>query len=226
MTNPVSCAGSAGASSATMARVGRRACARLGIEAAGGTLVAFSFRGTRIRRRNDQCRLQLHPCSPWRTTRPLGPISGSRSRTRASTVVAQTGDAARGRRARARAPTRRRGRTSVGEASERILEERPVPIVEVPTPFSSSQVVEAVTGALAAHREREIRDTRATSLRSIESLVEHLSFATPTPERARAVVVGARTRLAARRRRLDARATTRPRGRGPRSPSSSCAPSR
>ena len=65
--------------------------------------------------------------------------------------------------------------------SERILEERRVPIVEVPRPFSSSQVVEAVTGALVAHREREVRDTRTESLRSIESLVEHLSFATPPP---------------------------------------------
>ena len=70
---------------------------------------------------------------------------------------------------------------SLGETSERILEERRVPIVEVPRPFSSSQVVEAVTGALAAHLEEEIRETRATSLRSIESLVENLSFATPTP---------------------------------------------
>jgi chemotaxis response regulator CheB len=68
-----------------------------------------------------------------------------------------------------------------GETSQRILEERRVPIVEVPRPFSSSQVVEAVTGALVAHREREIRETRATSLSSIESLVENLSFATPTP---------------------------------------------
>lgn len=68
-----------------------------------------------------------------------------------------------------------------GETSERILEERHVPIVEVPRPFSSSQVVEAVTGALVAHHEREIRETRATSLSSIESLVENLSFATPTP---------------------------------------------
>lgn len=68
-----------------------------------------------------------------------------------------------------------------GETSERILEERHVPIVEVPRPFSSSQVVEAVTGALVAHHEREIRATRATSLSSIESLVENLSFATPTP---------------------------------------------
>jgi DNA-binding NarL/FixJ family response regulator len=70
---------------------------------------------------------------------------------------------------------------SRGETSERILEERRIPLVEVPRPFSSSQVVEAVTVALVEHREREIRDTRATSLRSIESLVENLSFATPTP---------------------------------------------
>ena len=69
----------------------------------------------------------------------------------------------------------------LGETSERILEERPVPIVELPTSFSSSQVVEAVTGALVAHREQEIRDTREDSLRSIESLVEHLTFATPSP---------------------------------------------
>jgi DNA-binding NarL/FixJ family response regulator len=70
---------------------------------------------------------------------------------------------------------------SRGETSERILEERRIPLVEVPRPFSSSQVVEAVTVALVEHRERLIRDTRATSLRSIESLVENLSFATPTP---------------------------------------------
>ena len=70
---------------------------------------------------------------------------------------------------------------TLGETSERILEDRRVPIVEVPRPFSSSEVVEAVTGALAAHLEQEIRDTRTTSLRSIESLVENLSFATPTP---------------------------------------------
>jgi chemotaxis response regulator CheB len=70
---------------------------------------------------------------------------------------------------------------TLGETSERILEDRRVPIVEVPRPFSSSEVVEAVTGALAAHLEQEIRDTRTTSLRSIESLVENLSFATPAP---------------------------------------------
>ena len=96
-------------------------------------------------------------------------------------VVAQTGDDAEAvELAREHRPDivvlRKRG-----ETSERILEERQIPIVEVPRPFSSSQVVEAVAGALAAHREREIRDTRATSLRSIETLVEHLSFATPEP---------------------------------------------
>lgn len=68
-----------------------------------------------------------------------------------------------------------------GETSDRILEERRVPIVEVPTPFSSSGVVDAVIGALATHREREIQDTRTASLRSIESLVGELSFATPEP---------------------------------------------
>ena len=68
-----------------------------------------------------------------------------------------------------------------GETSERILEEHRVPIVEVPTPFSPSQVIDAVSGALAAHREQEIRETRAASLRSIESLVESVTFATPTP---------------------------------------------
>jgi chemotaxis response regulator CheB len=65
------------------------------------------------------------------------------------------------------------------ETSDRILEERRVPIVEVPRPFSSARVVEAVTGALVEHCEQEIRDTRTDSLRSIETLVDHLSFATP-----------------------------------------------
>jgi chemotaxis response regulator CheB len=68
-----------------------------------------------------------------------------------------------------------------GETSDRILEERRVPIVEVPTPFSSAGVVDAVIGALVAHREGEIRDTRNESLRSIESLVDQLSYATPEP---------------------------------------------
>ena len=73
------------------------------------------------------------------------------------------------------------GRPAPEATSIRILEERRVPIVEVPSPFSSSQVVEAVTEALVARQEREIRETRSESLRSIESLVEHLSFATPQP---------------------------------------------
>jgi DNA-binding NarL/FixJ family response regulator len=96
-------------------------------------------------------------------------------------VVAQTGDDSEAvELAREHRPDVVVLRT-LGETSERILEERRVPIVEVPRPFSSSQVVDAVTGALAAHLEQEIRETRATSLRSIESLVENLSFATPTP---------------------------------------------
>jgi DNA-binding NarL/FixJ family response regulator len=96
-------------------------------------------------------------------------------------VVAQTGDADEAvELARAHRPDVVVGRTG-DAASQRILDERRIPIVEVPTPFSSSQVVEDVTGALVAHREQEVRDTRATSLRSIESLVENLSFATPTP---------------------------------------------
>jgi len=96
-------------------------------------------------------------------------------------VVAQTGDDAEAvELAREHQPDVVVLRTR-GETSERILEERRVPIVEVPRPFSSSQVVEAVTGALVEHREREIHETRTRSLRSIESLVENLSFATPTP---------------------------------------------
>jgi two-component system, response regulator PdtaR len=83
-------------------------------------------------------------------------------------------------------------------ASRRILAERRVPIVAltgrsrelaeeaieagassaVQKPFSSTELVGAVTEALTSHREREIRDD---SLTSIESLVEHLSFATPSP---------------------------------------------
>jgi len=93
-------------------------------------------------------------------------------------VVAQTGD-----RAEAVALVREHRPDVVvlrtrDETSDRILEERRVPIVEVPRPFSSSRVVEAVAGALAEHREQEIR---GASLRSIETLVENLSFATPTP---------------------------------------------
>lgn len=96
-------------------------------------------------------------------------------------VVAQAGDADEVvELAREHRPDVVVGRTG-DEASRQILAERPVPIVEVPTPFSSSRVIEAVSGALAAHREREIRDTREASLRSIESLVENLSFATTTP---------------------------------------------
>jgi chemotaxis response regulator CheB len=68
-----------------------------------------------------------------------------------------------------------------GETSTRILEEHRVPIVEVPQPFSSSEIADAVRGALASHLEQEIRDTRGDSLRSIESLVDELSFATPEP---------------------------------------------
>ena len=96
-------------------------------------------------------------------------------------VVAQTGDGAEAvELAREHRPDVVVLRTG-DETSERILEERRVPIVEVRRPFSSAQVVEAVTGALAEHREREIRDTRTASLRSIETLVHHLSFATPSP---------------------------------------------
>ena len=61
------------------------------------------------------------------------------------------------------------------------LAERGAPIVSLPEPFSSPDVVDAVIGALATHREREIQDTRTASLRSIESLVGELSFATPEP---------------------------------------------
>ena len=96
-------------------------------------------------------------------------------------VVAQTGDGAEA------IELAREHRPDVvvlptgDETSERILEERRVPIVEVHRPFSSAEVVEAVTGALVEHREREIRDSRNVSLRSIETLVDHLSFATPSP---------------------------------------------
>ena len=96
-------------------------------------------------------------------------------------VVAQTGDGAEAvELAREHRPDVVVLRTR-DETSERILEERRVPIVEVPRPFSSVAVVEAVTGALVEHHEREIRDTRTASLRSIETLVDHLSFATPSP---------------------------------------------
>jgi CheY-like chemotaxis protein len=67
------------------------------------------------------------------------------------------------------------------EATQLIVAERRVPIVELARPFSPTQVVETVGRALAEHHEREIRDTRSSSLRSIESLVDELSFATPEP---------------------------------------------
>ncbi len=70
---------------------------------------------------------------------------------------------------------------AAGETSERILAEWSVPIVEVPRPFPSARVVEVVSGALIAHREHEIRDARNESLRSIEGLVDQLSYATPEP---------------------------------------------
>ena len=96
-------------------------------------------------------------------------------------VVAQTGDGAEAvELAREHRPDVVVLRTR-DETSERILEERRVPIVEVPRPFSSVAVVEAVTGALVEHHEREIRETRNASLRSIETIVDHLSFATPSP---------------------------------------------
>jgi chemotaxis response regulator CheB len=65
--------------------------------------------------------------------------------------------------------------------SDHLLAERGAPIVSLPEPFTSSGVVDAVIGALATHREREIQDTRTGSLRSIESLVGKLSYATPEP---------------------------------------------
>jgi chemotaxis response regulator CheB len=67
------------------------------------------------------------------------------------------------------------------EATQLIVAERRVPIVELERPFSSTQVVETLGRALVEHREREIRDTRSSSLHSIESLVDELSFATPEP---------------------------------------------
>ena len=51
------------------------------------------------------------------------------------------------------------------------LEERRVPIVALPATFSRSEIVDAIAAAL----------TRNESLRSIESLVGELSFATPEP---------------------------------------------
>jgi CheY-like chemotaxis protein len=67
------------------------------------------------------------------------------------------------------------------EATQLIAAERRVPIVELATPVSPAEVVETVGRALADHREQTIRDTRSSSLRSIESLVDDLSFATPEP---------------------------------------------
>jgi response regulator NasT len=82
------------------------------------------------------------------------------------------------------------------QASRRILAERPVPIVAltgrsraladeaiaagassfVLKPFHSAQVVEAVTTALATHREQQALDLRAASLRSLEHLVGQLGY--------------------------------------------------
>jgi len=57
------------------------------------------------------------------------------------------------------------------DESDPVLEERRVPIVALPTTFSRSEVVDAIAAALA----------RNESLRSIERLVDELSFATPEP---------------------------------------------
>jgi DNA-binding NarL/FixJ family response regulator len=57
------------------------------------------------------------------------------------------------------------------DESNPVLEELRVPIVSLPTTFSRSEVVDAIAAAL----------TRSESLRSIESLVDELSFATPEP---------------------------------------------
>jgi two-component system, response regulator PdtaR len=82
------------------------------------------------------------------------------------------------------------------QATRRILAERSVPIVALTgrgttlaeevldagassyllKPVGATEVVEAVTGALAAHRERETRELRAASLRSLESLVGLLGY--------------------------------------------------
>jgi response regulator NasT len=82
------------------------------------------------------------------------------------------------------------------QATQQILAERRVPIVAVTgrsallaeqaleagassyllKPVGAAEVVEAVTGALAAHRERETRELRATSLRSLETLVGLLGY--------------------------------------------------
>ena len=82
------------------------------------------------------------------------------------------------------------------EASQRILAERRVPIVAltgrspqlaeqaiaagasscVQKPFSSTELVDAVTEALAAHDERELLALREASLRSIETVVELVGY--------------------------------------------------
>jgi ActR/RegA family two-component response regulator len=66
-----------------------------------------------------------------------------------------------------------------GDAVEALAESEAT-IVELPRPFAPSLAVEAVTGALAERSAREIRDSRSTSLRSIATLVDQLSFATPS----------------------------------------------
>lgn len=82
------------------------------------------------------------------------------------------------------------------QATQSILAERSVPIVAltgrskdlveqaldagassyVLKPFGTEQVVEAVSAALARHREREGRELRTESLRSLESLVGLLGY--------------------------------------------------
>ncbi len=82
------------------------------------------------------------------------------------------------------------------QATQQILAERRVPIVAVTgrspelaeqaleagassyllKPVGAAEVVEAVTGALAAHREVEARELRASSLRSLETLVVLLGY--------------------------------------------------
>jgi hypothetical protein len=57
------------------------------------------------------------------------------------------------------------------DEADPVLDERRVPIVAVPARVSPSEVVDAIASAL----------TRDASLRSIESLVGELSYATPEP---------------------------------------------
>ena len=57
------------------------------------------------------------------------------------------------------------------DESDPVLVERRVPVVALPATFSRSEIVGAIAAAL----------TRDESLRSIESLVGELSFATPEP---------------------------------------------